>query len=152
MKRTTLFVALASAFSLSAFAHDQGQQSGAQSSQDEQSSSYQQSANDQQSQSPDVVRQVQQKLSENGQNVQPDGKMGPQTQAALKQFQQQKGIQPTGQIDQQTLAALDINPSGSSSTGGTAAPSQGSNSSGSSSNDMGSGGSGSSSSGGGSNQ
>lgn len=124
MKRTTLFVALTSAFSLSAFAH--GQQSGAQSSQNDPSSSYRQSANERQTQSPDVVKQVQQKLSENGQDVgQPDGKMGPKTQAALKQFQQQNGFQPTGQIDAQTLAALNIGQSGSSATGGTAAPSQG---------------------------
>ena len=125
MKRTTLFVALASAFSLSAFAGGQGQQSGAQSGQNEQSASYQQSASDQQTQGPDVVKQVQQKLSDKGQDVgQPDGQMGPKTQAALKEFQQQNGLQPTGQIDEQTLAALDIGQSGSSSTGGTASPSQ----------------------------
>jgi peptidoglycan hydrolase-like protein with peptidoglycan-binding domain len=133
MKRTTLFVALASAFSLSAFAGGQGQHSGAQSSQTEQSSSREQSASTQQSQSPEVVKQVQQKLSENGQDVgQPDGQMGPKTQAALKEFQQQKGLQATGQIDQQTLAALEIDQSGSASsaTGGTASPSQGAGSAG----------------------
>ena len=125
MKRTTLFVALASAFSLSAFA-GQGQQTGAQSSQNDQSSSYQQSASDQQTQSPEVVKQVQQKLSEKGQDVgQPDGQLGPKTQAALKEFQQQNGLQATGQIDEQTLAALDIDQSGSSATGGSASPSQG---------------------------
>ena len=124
MKRTTLFVALASAFSLSAFAGGQGRESGAQS-QNEQGSSYQQSANGQQSQSPEVVKQVQQKLSESGQDVgQPDGKMGPKTQAALKEFQQQNGLQASGKLDEQTLAALNIEKSGSSSaTGGTASPS-----------------------------
>ena len=56
--------------------------------------------------------------------MQPDGKMGPKTQAALKEFQQQNGIQATGQIDQKTLAALKVE-SGSSATGGTASPSKG---------------------------
>ena len=163
MKRTTLFVALASAFSLSAFA-GQGQQTGAQSGQNDPSSSYQQSASDQQTQSPEVVKQVQQKLSEKGQDVgQPDGHMGPKTQAALKEFQQQNGLQATGQIDPQTLAALDIDQSGSA-TGGTAAPSQeggasgassgsdNTGSSGASSNDAGSNDSGSSPSSSGSSQ
>jgi peptidoglycan hydrolase-like protein with peptidoglycan-binding domain len=61
--------------------------------------------------------------------------MGPKTQAALKEFQQQNGMQPTGQIDEQTLAALDIDQSGSSATGGTGSPS---GSSGASSSDAGS--------------
>jgi peptidoglycan hydrolase-like protein with peptidoglycan-binding domain len=130
MKRTTLFIALASAFSLSAFAAGEEQHSGAQSGQGAQGST-QQSASQQQKQSPEVVKQVQQKLSENGQDVQPDGKMGPKTQAALKEFQQQNGIKPTGQLDQQTLAALKIGESGSSATGGSASPSKGGGASGS---------------------
>jgi peptidoglycan hydrolase-like protein with peptidoglycan-binding domain len=168
MKRTTLFVALASAFSLSAFAGGQEHQSGAQSQSEQSSASQQQSASSQQSQSPEVVKQVQQKLSEAGQDVgQPDGKLGPKTQAALKEFQEKNGLQASGQLDEQTFAALNIEQSGSSSaTGGSASPSQGSGasgaggpdtsssgasaggtgSSGPSSNDIGSGASGSSSS------
>ena len=34
------------------------------------------------------------------------GKMGPSTEAALKEFQRAKGLQPTGELDQRTLAAL----------------------------------------------
>ena len=68
--------------------------------------------------------QVQEKL-----NVQADGKMGPQTQKALKEFQQSKGIKATGQLDQQTLSELGV--SGSAAGGGSA--SAGSSSSGKSS-------------------
>jgi peptidoglycan hydrolase-like protein with peptidoglycan-binding domain len=53
------------------------------------------------------VTQIQQSLNAMGLNAGPvDGKMGPRTQAALRQFQQQKGLQASGQADQQTLAAL----------------------------------------------
>lgn len=131
MKRTTLFIALASAFSLSAFAAGEEQHSGAQSGQGAQGST-RQSASQQQKQSPELVKQVQQKLSENGQDVgQPDGKMGPKTQAALKEYQKEQGIEPTGQLDQKTLAALKIGQSGSSATGGSASPSKGGGASGS---------------------
>lgn len=108
MRRTTLFIAVASALSLStAFA-----QSSQSAQQDRQASSQQQA------QSPDVVKQVQEKLSAEGQKVTADGKMGPQTEAALKEYQQKNGLQATGRIDQETLAKLGIE-SGSSATGGT---------------------------------
>ena len=67
---------------------------------------------------------------------QPDGKMGPKTQAAVKEFQEKKGLQASGKLDQETLAALEIGtPEGSSSTGSSSqgSSSQGSASSGSSS-------------------
>lgn len=48
---------------------------------------------------------------------QADGKMGPKTQAALKEFQQQQGLQATGRLDAQTLAALGMGEGQSSSTG-----------------------------------
>lgn len=115
MKRTMLFVALASCTSLAAYGHGQMQQS----SQNEQSE--QQSASARQSQSQqDVVKQAQEKLSADGKDVgTPDGKMGPKTQAALKQYQQENGLQASGQLDDQTIAALDLDQNGSAATGGT---------------------------------
>ena len=50
-----------------------------------------------------VISQVQAKL---GAPV--DGKMGPKTQAALKEFQHAKGLQPTGELDQPTREALGL--------------------------------------------
>ena len=35
-----------------------------------------------------------------------DGKMTPQTEAAIREFQRAKGLQPSGQLDQKTLTAL----------------------------------------------
>ncbi len=59
--------------------------------------------------SQETIRQVQKKLNEQGFSAGPvDGKWGPKTQSALKNFQQQKGIQATGQLDQKTLAELDV--------------------------------------------
>ncbi len=53
------------------------------------------------------VRQLQQELRKQGFKAGPaDGILGPRTEAALRQFQQQKGLHVTGQPDQQTLAAL----------------------------------------------
>ena len=99
MKRTTLFIALASALSLSAYANDQAQKSSQQNS--------------------DVVKQAQQKLSEGGKDVAVDGQMGPKTQAALKEFQQEKGLQASGQLDRETIAALDLDQASSAASGGT---------------------------------
>ena len=116
MKRTMLSIALASAFSLSAYAHDQARQ---QSSPSE--DSQQQSASAQQSQqNSDLVKQAQEKLNANGKDVgASDGQLGPKTQAALKEFQQGNGLQETGQLDQETIAALDLGESGSAASGGT---------------------------------
>ena len=75
MKRTTLFIALASALSLPAYASEQAQQ---------QSSA-----------------------------------MGPKTQAALKEFQEEKGLQASGQLDSETIAALDLDQASSAASGGT---------------------------------
>ena len=64
----------------------------------------------QQSAAPGVeqatVKQAQEQLSAKGHDVQADGKLGPKTQAARKEFQQKEGIQASGQLDQETLAAL----------------------------------------------
>ena len=63
------------------------------------------------------VSQIQQALNDKGLNAGPvDGKMGPKTKAALKQFQQSQGLQASGQVDQQTLAALTINGSSASAS------------------------------------
>ena len=52
---------------------------------------------------PKVISQVQAKL---GAPV--DGKMGPKTEAALKEFQRAKGLETTGQLDQATRNALGL--------------------------------------------
>src|SRR5262245_37963895 len=55
-----------------------------------------------QSSSSDTVKQAQRKLNDQGLNAgQPDGKVGPQTQKAVKEFQQSKGIETSGKLDQQ---------------------------------------------------
>ena len=122
MKRTTLFVALASAlsFSLSAYAHESSSQN-----QSEWSKATRR-VEGMQNHSPDLVKQAQEKLGAMGKQVgKPDGQMGPKTQQALKEYQQENGLQPTGQLDQQTLSALDLNQSGSAATGGSSSDSQG---------------------------
>ena len=37
-----------------------------------------------------------------------DGVMGPDTQAALRDYQQQHGLQPTGMLDAQTRTSLNL--------------------------------------------
>ena len=37
-----------------------------------------------------------------------DGKMGPKTQAALKEFQRARGLAPNGELDKATLTALGL--------------------------------------------
>jgi hypothetical protein len=145
MKRTTLYVALASALSLSAAAF--ANESSSNSSQNESSwgkatqrvesmNGEQQGQSQSAEQSPDLVKQAQEKLSALGKDVgTPDGQLGQKTQQALQEFQQENGLQPSGQLDSQTLAALDIDQS-SAATGGSASESSssGSSSSGSPSN------------------
>jgi len=56
------------------------------------------------------IRQVQQALDKNGHQVgRVDGRWGPKTSDALKQFQQSKNIEANGQLDQQTLSDLGLN-------------------------------------------
>jgi peptidoglycan hydrolase-like protein with peptidoglycan-binding domain len=62
-----------------------------------------------------TVRQVQQQLKDQGHEIAVDGQMGPQTQAALKDFQQQQGMEANGELDARTLAALGVT---GGSTGG----------------------------------
>ena len=77
----------------------------------------------------DELMQAQQKLKSEGlYRGQVDGVAGPETQQALKQFQQKNQLQQSGQLDEQTEAKLGINeamqgsgssqpPSGMSGTG-----------------------------------
>jgi peptidoglycan hydrolase-like protein with peptidoglycan-binding domain len=92
------------------------------------------------------VKDLQSKLKQQGYyEGQVDGRIGPNTQQAIRQFQEDKGINATGTADPQTMAALNSNqgtqqgqlPSGSkskapSSSSGTMGGPSGSSSSGSS--------------------
>ncbi|MBF0304115.1 MAG: peptidoglycan-binding protein [Alphaproteobacteria bacterium] len=56
---------------------------------------------------PDLIRSVQTQLQQQGYQVgQVDGIYGPQTQAALRQYQQDQGYEASGRLDQQTVLAL----------------------------------------------
>jgi len=58
---------------------------------------------------PQVVRSVQEALKQKGYDVGTiDGQLGPNTQGALRQFQQAQGISQSGNLDQQTLSALGV--------------------------------------------
>ncbi|HYG88487.1 MAG TPA: peptidoglycan-binding domain-containing protein [Azospirillum sp.] len=74
----------------------------------------------------DQVRQVQEALNNAGQNIEVDGIWGPNTQQALRDFQQGHGLQPTGRPDRDTMAALNVDVpapmSGSSGASGTQDP------------------------------
>jgi peptidoglycan hydrolase-like protein with peptidoglycan-binding domain len=59
------------------------------------------------------IRQAQQALNKDGFKVgRADGRLGPETENAIKQFQQSKQMQPSGQLDQQTMADLGLDTSG----------------------------------------
>lgn len=63
----------------------------------------------QQAVTPDTIRQVQQTLQQqNMYRGQVDGVWGPQTQAAVREYQQKNSLGSSGQLDQQTLASLNI--------------------------------------------
>lgn len=125
MKRTTLFVALASAFSIPVAAYAHGNTSSQNESDWGKSTQRVESMNGQQDENSSLVKQAQDKLSALGKDVgTPDGQMNSKTEQALTDFQQQNGLQPTGQLDQETIAALDLNQSGSAATGGSASSPQ----------------------------
>ena len=64
------------------------------------------------------VRQVQQKLNDIGYHAgSVDGVLGPQTESALRQFQQARNLDATGHIDSNTLAALNREPTGQPTSG-----------------------------------
>lgn len=61
--------------------------------------------------SKDQVKEVQQALKDKGQQIsKTDGTWGPESDDALKQFQQSEGIEVTGSVNEQTLSALGIDP------------------------------------------
>ena len=63
--------------------------------------------------SPAQVRQVQQALNQAGYDTGAvDGVWGPQSQAALANFQQAQGLEPTGQINQTSLQTLGLSGAG----------------------------------------
>lgn len=71
----------------------------------------------------DEVKQAQQKLKDDGDyKGAVDGKAGPQTMAAIKEFQQKNGLSQTGKLDQQTADKLGLG-SMSESSGSSAPPS-----------------------------
>jgi len=56
-----------------------------------------------------TTRRAQEALQRNGFDVGPiDGVLGPRTQAALREFQRQRGLARSGQLDPDTLKALDV--------------------------------------------
>jgi peptidoglycan hydrolase-like protein with peptidoglycan-binding domain len=64
------------------------------------------------------VRHIQQKLDRQGFRAgREDGMIGPETTAALRDFQKKKGLQVTGQADQRTLRALGVSMSGQNRPG-----------------------------------
>jgi len=135
MKLTQLVVTGAALVSFGAIAAEepkQKQDSQAQSSQQGSEKQAQSGQKQQMSQahSPDVVKQVQEKLSAQGYDPGPvDGKMGPRTQQALKKLQEDRSLSTSGQLDQQTLATLGIEQAGSASTGASGSASGGGQSS-----------------------
>lgn len=58
--------------------------------------------------SQEEVKSLQQALKGQGENVKADGVWGPDTQAALKQYQQKNGLPATGQLDQATRSKLNL--------------------------------------------
>lgn len=71
--------------------------------------------------SRNTVAQIQQRLRQDGfyKSGHIDGVMGPQTHAAVMDFQRSKGLTASGQLDSQTLAALGASqqPEGTQNTG-----------------------------------
>ena len=110
MKRTMLFVGLASALSLSFSAYAHGDKASQNQSSWSQATRRVEGMSGQQSEKSGLVKQAQEKLSNMGKDVgTPDGQMNPKTEQALTAYQQENGLRPTGRLDQQTIAALDLN-------------------------------------------
>jgi peptidoglycan hydrolase-like protein with peptidoglycan-binding domain len=72
------------------------------------------------------VKAAQQALKDQGLDPGPiDGKMGPKTKAALRDYQQKQGLKATGRLDTETASKLGVEKTsaGSSSTSPAASPS-----------------------------
>jgi len=64
------------------------------------------------------IRQVQQALDKKGFHAsRADGRWGPETETALRRFQQQQKLEGNGQLNQQTLAALGVKWQGTTGAG-----------------------------------
>lgn len=65
-----------------------------------------------------TIRQVQQALNKKGFDAgKADGNWGPETAAAVKNFQEKNGLQQTGALDSQTMQELGINMPSSGNVG-----------------------------------
>jgi peptidoglycan hydrolase-like protein with peptidoglycan-binding domain len=103
--KTVLCLALVGAVMAGpAFARGMQQQSGETQNQPSQMQQQQQRM----SMDQETIREVQQKLSQQGYNIAVDGRMGPNTRQALRQFQMDQGISGSGQLNEQTMAALGV--------------------------------------------
>lgn len=125
MKLSHLAVLSATVVSFAAVAQDKPKQEpSAQSGQSQaatQPQEQKQKSGQQMSQSPELIKQAQEKLSAAGHDVgKADGIMGPKTQKGLKEFQQSKGLEASGQLDQKTLAALGVSGEASAAAGASA--------------------------------
>jgi peptidoglycan hydrolase-like protein with peptidoglycan-binding domain len=76
------------------------------------------------------VKAVQQALKDKGMDPgEVDGKMGPKTQSALREYQKKEGLKESGRLDTETMAKLGVaKTSDSGSTTPSASPSTGSSS------------------------
>jgi peptidoglycan hydrolase-like protein with peptidoglycan-binding domain len=64
----------------------------------------------------EMVKAAQQALKEKGHDPgSVDGRMGPKTQQALRDFQNAQGIQATGELDDKTMVSLGVEPARTSS-------------------------------------
>ena len=133
------------AFTLVAQANDQSMKSGSNAGSSQPSQSSQSSSESSQKMNSDTIREAQQKLADQGFDVKADGKMGPNTKQAIRDFQSQNSIPETGRLDQKTLAALGVSSgaSGTSGAGSSQQPPSGADNSNAPSDTSGSGSSGS---------
>ncbi len=66
------------------------------------------------------VKAVQQALKDKGHDPGAvDGKMGPKTQAALRDFQSKEGLKASGRLDADTMAKLGVQAKAGAAAGGT---------------------------------
>jgi peptidoglycan hydrolase-like protein with peptidoglycan-binding domain len=70
------------------------------------------------------VKAVQQALKDKGHDPgEVDGKMGPKTQAALRDFQGKEGLKASGRLDSDTMTKLGVEAKAGAAAGGSATPS-----------------------------
>jgi peptidoglycan hydrolase-like protein with peptidoglycan-binding domain len=110
MKIGQLVVAGTAALALSGVAvAQQRDQTGSQSRDQERMQQPRAAGSMQQGMDAQTVREAQQALKDKGHDPGPiDGMWGPQTQAAVKEFQEKEKLQASGRLDQRTLSALGV--------------------------------------------